>query len=66
MVLQLLLKFSDVFAASSNDLGHTDLIKHHIDTSNAHPIRQQTQSVPPAKREDTQELLLNMLQHDII
>ena len=40
-LLQLLLEFSDVFAASSNDLGRTDLIKHQIDTGNAHPIRQQ-------------------------
>ena len=48
-LLQLLLEFSDVFAASSNDLGHTDLIKHQIDTGNAHPIRQQIRRVPPVK-----------------
>ena len=40
-LLQLLLEFSDIFAASSNDLGHTSLVKHHIDTGNAHPIGQQ-------------------------
>ena len=27
-LLQLLLEFSDIFAASSNDLGHTSLVKH--------------------------------------
>ena len=41
-LLQLLLEFSDIFAGTSNDLGHTDLVKHRIDTGNAHPIRQQT------------------------
>ena len=65
-LLQLLLEFSDVFAASSNDLGRIDLIKHQIDTGNAHPIRQQIRRVPPAKREGTQKLLYNMLQNDII
>ena len=42
------------------------MIRHHIDTGNAHPIRQQTQRVPPAKREDIQKRLHDMLQHDII
>ena len=65
-LLQLLLEFSDVFAESSNDLGLTDLIKNQIDTGNAHPIRQQIRHVPSAKREDTQKLLHNMLQNDII
>ena len=35
---QLLLELSDIFAATSNDFSHTDLVKHHIDTGNAHPI----------------------------
>ena len=60
---QLLLEFSDIFAGTSNDLGHTDLVKHRIDTGNAHPIRQQTRHAP---LEETQKLLNSMLQNDII
>ena len=52
-LLQLILEFSDIFAASSNDLGHTNLMKHHIDTGNAHPIRQQIRHVPLSKQEET-------------
>ena len=37
-LLQLLLEFSDIFAAHPNDLGHTNVVTHHIDTGNAHPI----------------------------
>ena len=37
-LLQLLL---DIFAAHPNDLGHTNIVSHRIDTGNAHPIRQQ-------------------------
>ena len=65
-LLQLLLEFSDIFAASSSDLGHTKLVKHHIDTGNAHPIHQQARRVPLSKREETQQLLNSMLQNDII
>ena len=32
---QLFLELSDIFC---NDFSHTDLVKHHIDTGNAHPI----------------------------
>ena len=65
-LLQLLLEFSDIFAAHPNDLGHTNIVSHRIDTGNAHPIRQQARRVPLAKREETQRLLDNMLQNDVI
>ena len=65
-LLQLLLEFSDIFAAHPNDLGHTNIVSHRIDTGNAYPIRQQARRVPLAKREETQRLLDNMLQNDVI
>ena len=65
-LLQLLLEFSDIFAAHPNDLGHTNVVTHHIDTGNAHPIRQQVRRAPLAKREETQRLLNDMLQNDVI
>ena len=48
-LLQFLLEFLDIFAGTSNDLGHTDLVKHRIDTGNAHPIHQQTRRAPLSK-----------------
>ena len=65
-LLQLLLEFSDIFAAHPNDLGHTNVVTHHIDTGNAHPIRQQVRRAPVAKREETHRLLNDMLQNDVI
>ena len=56
-LLQLLLEFSDIFAGTSNNLGHTDLVKHRIGTGNAHPIRQQARRAPLSKKEETQKLL---------
>ena len=65
-LLQLLLEFSDIFAAHPNDLGYINIVSHHIDTGNVNPIRQQAQCVPLAKREETQRLLDNILQNDVI
>ena len=39
-LLQLLLEFSDIFVAHPNDLGHTNIVFHRIDTGNAHLIQQ--------------------------
>ena len=61
-----LLEFSDIFAENPNDLGHTNLFRHHMDTENAQPTQQQTQYVLPAKRVDTNNLMHNMLQNNII
>lgn len=33
-------KYQDVFAKDDNDLGETSLVSHHIDTGDAHPIKQ--------------------------
>ena len=46
---QLLVDFGDVFAVSSDDLGHTSLVTHQIDTGSSHPIRQPARRLPPHK-----------------
>ena len=46
---ELLTNFSDIFASSSLDLGHTQLVQHEIDTGDARPIKQRPYRVsnPP-------------------
>ena len=45
-VRQLLCNNSDVFAKSPEDLGHTSIIRHHIDTGDARPIKQRARRQP--------------------
>ena len=36
---QFLIKHQDIFSKSSSDIGHTELIQHHIDVQNAKPVK---------------------------
>ena len=62
----LLSQYSDVLAASSDDLGRTNILSHKIDTGNASPIRQQARQIPLPQREKVQELLQDMMQKRVI
>jgi hypothetical protein len=58
---RLLIKYKDVFSKSPDDLGRTDRIKHHINTSNATPRR-----LPIGKREIEKQEVHKMLEKGII
>ena len=45
-VRQLLFNNSDVFSKSPEDLGHTSIIRHHIDTGDARPVKQRARRQP--------------------
>ena len=56
---ELLIKFADVFAESSDDMGHAGVAKHSIHTCTCHPIRQQCRRwfppfhlLPPSEKDD--------------
>ena len=49
-VCNLLCDFSDVFSKGPQDLGHTEVIQHCINTQDAPPIRQPPRRVPLAKQ----------------
>ena len=51
----LLCEFSGLFSQGSHDLGRTDLVKHHINTGTAAPVRQPPWRFPLAKREEAIE-----------
>ncbi|CAM9751939.1 unnamed protein product [Lampetra planeri] len=47
----LLLEFADVFSKHKYDIGCTDLLRHHIATGDAAPIRQNPFRLSPAEKE---------------
>ena len=49
--------YSDVIASDPNDLGHTQVLSHHIDTRGAPPICQAACQVPMPHREKVEEIL---------
>jgi hypothetical protein len=50
-LVQLVRSNTDLFALEESELGHTDIIKHSVDTGDQHPIRQPGSRVPFMYRE---------------
>ena len=65
-LLNLLKRYSDIFAENRQDVGRTDKVTHRISTETSPSIRQPVRCVPPTKREDTRKLLQGMLDQDVI
>ena len=63
---QLLLKYADVFPEHDNDIGHTTVTTHTIDTGSAPPIRQLTRKVPKHLQPEASKLINHMLQNNVI
>jgi len=63
---ELILKYEDIFAKSSDDLGCTDRVKHTINTGNANPIRQPSRRQPYGKRDIETQEVRKMLEKGII
>ena len=55
--LELLLKYADLLAFSTADLGRTNKLRHKIDTGGAPPIRQPVRRISPPQREQVRSLL---------
>ena len=65
--LNLLLgQYSDVFAASSFDLGRTSIIQHKIDTGAARPIKQPPYRVSQTQKAEIEKQIETMLSQDVI
>ena len=63
---QLLQTYSDIFSATPQDIGQTDFIHHHINTSTEIPIRQRAYRTSPAMRVEIQKQVDDLLQRGII
>ena len=61
-----LIKNQDVFSRNSNDIGHTTLTQHTINTKDAQPIRLYPYRIPLAKRKIAEEEIKKMAETDII
>ena len=59
-------EFADVFSKGDHDLGRTGLVKHRIDTGNAHPIKHAPRRIPPAKREEMQQAVKELEKQGLI
>ena len=64
--LALLSQYSEIISSTSEDLGHTTVMEHHIETDNAPPMRQQPRRIPLPQRETVRKLLDEMLKKGII
>ena len=62
----LLLENADLFSKSSADLGHTDRVRHKIDTGNAAPIRQPPCRMPLAQKEEADQAVQDMSSQGLI
>ena len=63
---RVLTDFAGVFATSSDDLGHTSLVTHKINTGSSQPIRQPTRRLSLHKRAEADTLLKDMLKKGVI
>ena len=59
-------RYADEFSLSEQDLGSTNLTKHHIDTGKARPIKQYPRRTSPAKRVEIERPVEDLLQRDIV
>ena len=66
MLIDLLRKHNDLFATDSTELGRTDVVKHHIDTGDSHPIKQFPRRVPFALRCTIEEMVKDMTSQGVI
>ncbi len=65
-VAKLLTRFSSVFSASDEDLGRTGVVRHKIDTGNAHPIKQPLRRAPVHMNEEVDRHIEDMLEKQVI
>lgn len=62
----LLNKHSDAFAKSKTDLGKCSVLKHHIDTGNAAPVKQPLRRTPQAFEGEEERYLKEQLENGTI
>ena len=62
----LLAEYHDVFALDDSELGCTDVLRHHIDTGNSNPIRQQPYRTPVVRREEMREMIDTMQDQGVV
>ncbi len=62
----LLKKYADVFAASEDDLGYTDKVKHEIPLVDDMPVSQPYRRIPPTQFEEVREHISKLMRKGVI
>ena len=62
----LLNEYSEIFAKDSYDIGHTDLVKHHIETGDEPPVRQRARRLPMVQLEELKKQVEDLKNRNII
>ena len=65
-VFEVVSEFSDVFAISAEELGHTELVQHTINTGDHPPIKQLPHHTPFALRGQIEQMIAKMLEQGVI
>ena len=65
-VAALLHRHKDVFSLSGQDLGRTNLTRHHVETGNARPIKQRPRRTSPSKHAEIERQVDDLLQRGVI
>ena len=65
-VVDLLVKYQDVFSSSEFDIGRTTWVKHSIETGEAPPIRQCLRRSSPEQREEVERQVQELLAKGLI
>ena len=56
----------DAFAENDDDLGHTELVEHGINTGNAQPFKEKIRPLPFSRRDFVDKEIDRFLKHQII
>ena len=63
---RLITEYSDIFSKNEDDIGKTNILKHHIRTGDAEPVRQRPRRIPLRLREEVERQKNKMLKEGII
>ncbi len=59
-------EFADIFALNDQELGHTDIIRHRIDTGDHPPLRQPARRIPFSLRTKVEQMVEEMEEQGVI
>ncbi len=65
-VANLLTKYSSAFSKSDDDIGRTGIVRHKIDTGDAHPVKQAFRRTPFHMRKEVDKQIDDMLDREVI
>jgi len=66
MVIDLLIRYQDVFSSGEFDIGRTTWVKHSIETGDARPVRQRLRRSSPQQREEVERQVQELLAKGLI